>query len=228
MASTSNGPAVRRDLPPGQRRRDDFPRFGKSSLPPPRVPDDPVLAVTGAVEHELRLPLGELIQGLTRVDQIADFHCVATWSATGLHWSGFSFRQFWGQVVVPHCRPVDDAIAVIARGADGWRAVIDLRDALADDVLLADRLDGRPLDGTHGAPLRYVSPGQYGYKNVKHLVGLEVTRAFPKPGLVLGEHRRARVAFEERDPWMDPRPYRLIGRALIPLVLRLNRRSTRT
>lgn len=187
-----------------------------------------MLAVTGAVEHELRLPLAELAQCLTRADQIADFHCVATWSATDLCWSGVSFRQFWGQVVVPRCLPADDAVAVIARGADGVQAVIDLRDALADDVLLADRLDGRPLDGPHGAPLRLVSPGQYGYKNVKHLVGLEVTRAFPKPGIVLGEHRRARVAFEERDPWMDPRPYRLIGRALIPLILWLNRRSTRT
>jgi DMSO/TMAO reductase YedYZ molybdopterin-dependent catalytic subunit len=227
MASTDKPSVVRRALPPGQRRRPDFPRFGRPFLVPPPVPDDPVLAVTGAVERELRLPLAELVQGLPRVDQVSDFHCVATWSATDLRWSGVSFRTFWGEVVVPRCRPVDGAVAVIARGADGVHAVIDLRDALADDVLLADRLDGRPLDDVHGAPLRFVSPGQYGYKNIKHLVELEVTRTFPKPGLVLGEHQRARVAFEERDPWMNPRLYRLIGRALIPPILRLSRRSRR-
>jgi DMSO/TMAO reductase YedYZ molybdopterin-dependent catalytic subunit len=227
MATPSNPSVVPRALPPGQRGRRDFPRFGKSIVGPPPVPDDPILAVTGGVENELRIPLAELIRALPRVEQVADFHCVATWSATDLRWSGVSFRHFWEQVVVPRCRPVDGAVAVIARGADGVHAVIDLRDALGDDVMLADRLDGGPLDGLHGAPLRFVSPGQYGYKNIKHVVELEVTRTFPNPGLVLGEHRRARVALEERDPWMNARPYRLIGRALIPLILWLNRRSAR-
>ena len=225
MATTDNPSVVRRALPPGQRRRRDFPRFGVPFIVPPPVPEHPVLAVTGAVEHELRLPLAELIRTLPRVEQVADFHCVATWSATDLRWSGVSFRQFWGQVVAPRCRPAHDAVAVIARGADGVDAVIDLRDALGDDVLLADRLDGGPLDDLHGAPLRFVSPGQYGYKNIKHLVGLEVTRTFPKPGRVLGEHPRARVALEERDPYMNARLYRLIGRALIPPILWLSRRS---
>ena len=86
---------------------------------PPPVPDDPVLAVTGGVERELRLPLGELIRTLPRVSQVADFHCVATWTATDLRWSGISFRQFWEEVLVPRCRPAPDAVAVIARGADG-------------------------------------------------------------------------------------------------------------
>jgi DMSO/TMAO reductase YedYZ molybdopterin-dependent catalytic subunit len=225
MATPHNTSVVRSALPPGQRRRRDFPRFGLPFLAPPPVPDDPMLVVTGEVEHELRLPLTELIQTLPRVDQLADFHCVATWTATGLAWSGVSFRQFWEQVVVPRCRPVDDTVAVIARGADGVHAVIDLRDALADNVMLADRLDGRPLDGLHGAPLRLVSPSQYGFKNIKHLTELKVTRTFPKPGLLLGEHQRARVALEERDPYLNARLYRLIGRALIPPLLWLNRRS---
>lgn len=224
MAIPHDPSVVRRALPPGQRRRPDFPRFGRPFLAAPPVPENPVLVVAGAVEHELRLPLTELFRTLPRVDRVADFHCVATWTATDLRWSGVAFRQFWGQVVTPRCSPADDAVAVIARGADGVHAVIDLRDALADDVLLADRLDGGPLDDAHGAPLRLVSPGQYGYKNIKHLTGLEVTRTFPKPGRVLGEHQRARVALEERDPYLNARLYRLIGRALIPPLLRLNRR----
>jgi DMSO/TMAO reductase YedYZ molybdopterin-dependent catalytic subunit len=227
MATPDNQPVFRRALPPGQRRRRDFPRFGRPFLAPPPVPDDPVLVVTGAVEHELRLPLPELVETLPRVDRLADLHCVATWTATDLLWSGVPFRQFWEQVVVPRCRPADDAVAVTARGADGVHAVIDLRDALADDVLLADRLDGRPLGDLHGAPLRFVSPGQYGYKNIKHVTELEVTRTFPTPGLLFGEHQRARVALEERDPYLNARLYRLVGRALIPPLLRLNRRSAR-
>ncbi|MHA6625485.1 molybdopterin-dependent oxidoreductase [Pseudonocardia sichuanensis] len=213
-------------LPPGQRLRRDFPRFGVPFPSRPQAPAVAELAVTGAVEHELRLPLAELFDALPRVSRTADFHCVATWSATGLQWSGVSFRQFWEQVVVPRCGPTG-AVAVIAHGDDGVTAVLDMRDALADDVLLADRLDGRPLDDDHGAPLRLVSPAQYGYKNIKHLVALEATRTFPRPGRVLGEHPRARVALEERDPYLNARTYRLIGRALTPLIAWLSRRDSR-
>jgi DMSO/TMAO reductase YedYZ molybdopterin-dependent catalytic subunit len=214
----------RAGLPPGQRLRRDFPRFGVPGRSRPPTPDVPELAVTGAVGHELRLPLTDVFDALPRVERTADFHCVATWSVTGVRWSGVSLRQFWEQIVVPRCRPAG-AVAVIAHGDDGVTAVLDMRDALADDVMLADRLDGRPLDDRHGAPLRLVSPGQYGYKNIKHLVRLEATRTFPRPGLVLGEHPRARVALEERDPYLDARFYRLIGRALTPPIQWLNRRA---
>ena len=40
-------------------------------------------------------------------------------------------------------------------------------DALADGVLIADRLDGRPLDGDHGVPARLVGPNQYGFVSTK-------------------------------------------------------------
>jgi len=126
-----------------------------------------VLAVTGAVEHALRLPIAELVAA-----------CPAPTS------SPISTAS-------PPGRPPTSA-------GPGSRSAIDLRDALADDVLLADRLGGVPLDGAHGAPLRFVSPGQYGFNNIEHLAGIEVVRRLPKPGLLLGEHRRARVALEER------------------------------
>ena len=213
--------------PPGQRRRRDFPRFGVPLVAPPAVPDDPALTITGAVAHDLRLPLTELDRVVPRVEQVADLHCVATWTATGLRWSGVSLRQLWDQVIVPRCAP-DGAVAVIARGADGVRAVLDLRDALADDVLLADRLDGEPLDVLHGAPLRLVSPAQYGYKSIKHLTGLKVCATLPAPGFNGLEHPRARVALEERHPFLDGRLLRLPYRALVAPIAWLSRRSART
>jgi DMSO/TMAO reductase YedYZ molybdopterin-dependent catalytic subunit len=219
--STSGGA---RTLPPGQHRRRDFPRFGLPRLRPPAVPEHPALLITGAVEHELRLPLAELDRLVPRIEQVADLHCVATWTATDLRWSGVSLRRFWEQVVVPRCRPAD-AVALIARGADGVRSMIDLRDALADDVMLADRLDGRPLDGLHGAPLRLVSPGQYGYKNIKHLCRIEVCRTFPALGFSGMEHPRARVALEERHPHIAGRLLRVPYRATIPLIAWMSRRS---
>src|SRR2546425_9815819 len=52
-------------------------------------------------------------------------------------------------------------------------------DALADGVLIADRLDGRPLDGDHGAPARLVSPNQYGFVSTKHVCRIELHTAEP-------------------------------------------------
>ncbi|MBC3189807.1 molybdopterin-dependent oxidoreductase [Pseudonocardia sp. C8] len=217
---TRDHPAGRAALPPGQRRRRDFPRFAHLGARPPAVPAAPELAVTGAVTEELRIPLAELDQLVPRVERVADFHCVAGWSATGLRWSGVRFRDFWEQVVLPR-GGAGDAVAIVARGGDGVSADLDLRDALADDVLLADRLDGAPLGADHGAPLRLVSPGQYGFKNVKHLAGIEIRRTLPDPGK--GNHLRARVALEERHPRIDGRLLRLPYRMLIPLIARLSR-----
>jgi len=76
-----------------------------------------------------------------------------------------------------------------------------LSDLIADDVLLADRLDGQPLSITHGAPLRTVAPAHYGYKNVKHLNRIDFVAAgseYNRAGYRFMDHPRARVAAEER------------------------------
>ena len=59
-------------------------------------------------------------------------------------------------------------------GLDGYRSFATIEDVLAEDVLIAEHLDGRPLDGDHGAPVRLVSPSQYGFISTKHLCRIEV------------------------------------------------------
>src|SRR5881227_1516256 len=56
---------------------------------------------------------------------------------------------------------------------------MSIEDALAEDVLIAERLDGRPLDGDHGAPARLVSPEQYGFVSTKHLCRVELHTTDP-------------------------------------------------
>ena len=56
---------------------------------------------------------------------------------------------------------------------------MSIEDALADDVLIAEHLDGRPLDGDHGAPARLVSPDQYGFVSTKHLCSIELHTGVP-------------------------------------------------
>jgi len=93
---------------------------------------------------------------------------------------------------------------------------------LADDVLLADRLNGAPLDVAHGAPLRLVAPAHYGYKNPKHVNRIEFwpdAAQFQPPALAFMDHPTARVATEERGRvfpgWMLRYLYRPLVRSTI-------------
>jgi DMSO/TMAO reductase YedYZ molybdopterin-dependent catalytic subunit len=203
-------------LPPGQRVIDRFPRFGEHlSRPAPAVPVDPVIEIRGAVIEAFDVPLATLAT-LPRRELTADFHCVAGWSATNLLWEGVPFEIFYRSIITPSLRPYTVVTHVVFHGLDGYRSVVSIEDALADDVLIAEHLDGRPLDSDHGAPSRLVSPSQYGYVSTKHLSRVEVHTAEPKDvdPLLFRRHPRARVWEEERHGYFPAWVIRPVYRAL--------------
>ena len=96
--------------------------------------------------------------------------------------------------------------------------------------------DGRPLDGGHGAPLRLVSPGQYGFIDTKHLCRIELLTAEPATcvgtasaqahvGLRLFGYKRfvrgARLG-AGASPLPPPRLVREISWRLLPALRRLS------
>lgn len=205
-------------LPPGQREVREFPRF--SDKPLRWAP--PTTSVELAIEVE-----GELCQTVSaddlaqfeHIEQVSDFHCVTTWTHRGARWGGARF----GEVVRAAVRVAIDGELpphLVAHAADRQSAIFMTDDLLADDVLLATHLNGQPLGRKHGAPLRLVSPSQYGYKSVKHLIGLDFRAAEPASTLGPKEHLRGRVALEERHSslpnWAVRVPYRL---TIIPTAL---------
>ena len=213
-------------LPPGQRRIDGLPRFGTHlSRPAPAVPVDPVIEIRGPMTEAIHVPLATLTT-LPRREVVADFHCVAGWTATDVRWEGVSFEVFLRRIIAP-ALPPDTAVShVVFRGLDGYRSVVRVEDALGEDGLIADRLDGRPLDSDHGAPVRLVSPAQYGYISTKHLCRIDVHTAQPTgrqswriDELLLKSHPRARVWEEERHGYLPGWLVRPVYRALLPLFL---------
>lgn len=184
--------------PPGQQYRSDFPRFGLSQFAH-RFPEqikDRTIKLEGVLNHSLILR-----DELERVNQTSDFHCVTTWSASGLQWSGYRFSDLFEQIVQPLVKPDATVRLVVFRSQDGYRSVLPLEDLLAADVLLADRLNGEALTIAHGAPIRLVAPQHYGYKSAKHVNRIEFLQTLDnyKPAsLKFMEHPRARVAQEER------------------------------
>jgi DMSO/TMAO reductase YedYZ molybdopterin-dependent catalytic subunit len=203
-------------LPPGQRRIGGFPRFGTHlHRRPPAVPAEPVIEIAGDVTERFTVPLTRLAE-LPRRELTADFHCVAGWSATGLRWEGVAFETFHREVIEPVLQPTASVTHVVFGGLDGYRSVVTMEDALAEDVLIAERLDGRPLDADHGAPVRLVSPSQYGFISTKHLCRIERHTTAPEQryehldpfsramlrGPLIQAHPRARVWQEERHRYL--------------------------
>jgi DMSO/TMAO reductase YedYZ molybdopterin-dependent catalytic subunit len=220
-------------LPPGQRLTEGFPRFGDPfARPAPAVPVDPVIEIRGAVTEAFEIPLA-LLGTLPREAPTADFHCVSGWSATNLRWEGVSFATFYRSVITPALMPDAVVTHVVFRGLDRYRSVVSIEDALADGVLIADRLGGRPLDGDHGAPARLVSPDQYGYISTKHLCRIDVHTAEPRIAygstiinLLFRRHPRARVWEEERHGYFPACFVRPVYRALkAPFLYLCARRS---
>jgi DMSO/TMAO reductase YedYZ molybdopterin-dependent catalytic subunit len=105
-------------------------------------------------------------------------------------------------------------------GLDGYRGCLALDDALADDVLLADTLDGTALGAEQGAPMRLVAPAHYGYKGVRHLCAVEYRLKYERGSAGWLAHRRGRIAREERSPLLPGWLWRLIWRSLLPRVRR--------
>ncbi len=215
--------------PPGQRYRNDFPRFGLPRYAN-RFPTETEalrLAITGDVESSTTLEEIE-VRALPYIEQVSDFHCVTTWTHRDAMWGGYRFADLYRELVIPRARPDSDIELVVLRCQDGYRTSLPLADLMAPDVLLADSLAGERLSIAHGAPLRLVTPAHYAYKSPKHLKGIEFwrdERNYRSPGLKFMDHPRARVAFEERGRVAPGWLYRLLYRPLIGPTIRRFRRA---
>lgn len=206
------------DLPPGQRALNEFPRFGLFKYAR-RFPDDTDsinLDIGGDVTRPVKKSTG--LTQLGRVSQVSDFHCVTTWTRRGVSWSGFRFSDFYESIVLPEVKPETGANFVVFRCQDGYKVSMQLNDLLADNVILADKLDGQPLPVEHGAPLRLIAPDHYGYKSPKHVKAIEFwrdDRNYRPAAFSFMDHPRARVMFEERGRVIPGKLLRWLYRPLI-------------
>ena len=226
-------------LPPGQREVRGFPRFGvNTSRPPPVPPDGMTIEVVGDLTGQVSFAPTDL-RDYPRRAITADFHCVAGWSAIGLSWEGVVFRDLYHLLIEPALVAHARVEYIVFEGLDGFRSIMRIDDALAPDVLIADRLNGMPLTADHGAPVRLVSPQQYGFISTKHLSRIELFPSEPAgfyhPNLTtqlalraVRPHRRARVWFEERHRYLPSWLIRPIYRALVKLPAPPPATNTRT
>jgi DMSO/TMAO reductase YedYZ molybdopterin-dependent catalytic subunit len=155
-------------IPPNQRVTSKFPVLHEGSIPKfdPKTWD---FVVEGLVKNPVRLTYEEFLK-LPKAVNISDFHCVTGWSKLDNKWEGVSFKTISDLV-----KPLKKAkyVTVVAEG--DYTTSLPLEDLLDDNVLVAYRLDDKPLETKHGGPLRLVVPKKYAYKSAKWVRKLRFT-----------------------------------------------------
>jgi DMSO/TMAO reductase YedYZ molybdopterin-dependent catalytic subunit len=179
-------------LPPGQSLTDKFPVLTYGPTPPfdPATWD---LRVWGEVEKEMRWSWEEFTK-LPTVTITCDIHCVTRWSKFDTTWEGVRFTDF---IKLFGVKP--SAKFVIAHCEYGYTTNLPIESMMDDDVLLAYKYAGQPLEPEHGWPVRTLVPKRYFWKSAKFLRGLEFSST-DKPGFWErgGYHN-------DGDPWQEER-----------------------
>jgi DMSO/TMAO reductase YedYZ molybdopterin-dependent catalytic subunit len=128
-----------------------------------------VLTLDGDVEKPLTLNWDDILR-LPKVESLSDFHCVEGWTVLDCRWEGVRFKR-----LVDVVKPRKAAKFVTLECADGYTTSLTLQELSGDDVLLAYRLNGKPLEEGIGFPLRLVVPSKYAYKSALWVTRIKFT-----------------------------------------------------
>ena len=120
---------------------------------------------------------GYSLDELKRRPQSSVEACLVRHDNTGVcgKFEGISLKELVSSCIDDKNLSIDRIVFI---GADGYESSMDFSE-LADDWIIAFKVDGRPLTKDEGAPARIIIPGRYGYKWVRWL---------SKIVLIRGEH----------------------------------------
>ena len=157
-------PAVRSEnrLPPGQKLVQNWPVLDLGVHP--EVPLDKwQLKIHGLVENPVTLNWDEF-NALPQFKDVSDFHCVTTWSKFEMEWEGVAFFTLADLV-----RPKSNAKFIFFKSYDGYSTNNPLDVCMDDDVLIANKVYGKPIPVEHGGPARVIIPKKYAWKGAKFI-----------------------------------------------------------
>jgi DMSO/TMAO reductase YedYZ molybdopterin-dependent catalytic subunit len=138
--------------------------------------EDWTLEVAGLVDTPLTLGYTDLLS-LPQTSLVRDFQCVTGWRVGDVHWDGVTVATLLDRAGVKQ-----EATHLRFESFDGaYTESLTLEQARRDDVIVAHRMLGKEIGPEHGGPVRlYVAP-MYGYKSLKWLNRIVVTKRL-EPG----------------------------------------------
>ncbi|MGR9106958.1 MAG: protein-methionine-sulfoxide reductase catalytic subunit MsrP [Gammaproteobacteria bacterium] len=185
------------------------------------------VAIEGEVEKSGVLDIEDLIKGQALEERIYRLRCVEAWSMV-VPWVGFSLggllKQFkptsaakfveFTTLLDPEQMP-GQRVSVLR-----WPYIEGLRidEAMHPLTILAVGLYGEILPNQNGAPLRLVVPWKYGFKSIKSIVKIRLTREMPETSWNLASPREygfySNVNPEVSHPRWSQKRERVIGGGL--------------
>ncbi len=129
------------------------------------------LSIDGLVGTDLHISYKELLE-LESHEQVADFHCVEGWSVDKVKWKGVMLKVLFDKAGL---KP-DAASATFHSSSGMYSDSLSLKEALEQDVMLAYMMYDEPLPLENGGPLRLVMPRMFGYKSVKWVNRITITK----------------------------------------------------
>jgi sulfoxide reductase catalytic subunit YedY len=146
------------------------------------------VVVEGEVRKPQTLAIDDILRRYTAEERVYRLRCVEGWSMV-VPWLGFELNRLLKDVEpTSHARFVafttlhDPARMPGQRtGVLDWPYVEGLRldEAMHPLTILSTGLYGKPLPNQNGAPLRLVVPWKYGFKSIKSIVRIRLTRDQP-------------------------------------------------
>ncbi|HWP37644.1 MAG TPA: protein-methionine-sulfoxide reductase catalytic subunit MsrP [Gemmatimonadales bacterium] len=146
------------------------------------------VVVDGEVHKPGRLDLDAILRDYPSEERVYRMRCVEAWSMV-IPWNGFPLGDLLKRV-----EPTSQAKYVAfttlldpqqmpgqRREVLPWPYVEGLRldEAMHPLAILATGIYGKPLPNQNGAPLRLVVPWKYGFKGIKSIVRIRLTREMP-------------------------------------------------
>lgn len=179
-------------LPPGQRYIKRFIIYAEFGIPEFDL-NNYRLKISGEVEKPLELKYDDILK-MPRKKIIADFHCVTGWSVNQVNWEGIPFKY-----ILEIVKPKSNVNWAMFYCLDGYTSIVPYQDLMADDAILALKINGEPLSIEQGFPIRPFIPHLYGWKSAKWLKEIKFLEDYVDGYWEeRGYHERGNVWEEER------------------------------
>jgi DMSO/TMAO reductase YedYZ molybdopterin-dependent catalytic subunit len=150
---------------------DPFARAYDNSIKGPQQVDSKQyrLEVTGLVQTPQSLTYDEVL-ALPKVKRAVTLHCVEGWDEH-LLFEGVRLAD-----VLALAKPKEGVRTVIFYAADGYSSSLTYDDVTRLDLMLASKINGKVLDANRGFPFQVVAESKWGYKWVKWVTRIELSK----------------------------------------------------
>lgn len=151
------------------------------------------IKITGEVDKEITIDIDTILKEMPIVERAYRLRCVEAWSMN-IPWRGFELNKLLNKVKINSAAKFvqfktkyapDEMIGQKNPYIGGfiqypYTEGLRLDEAMNPLTLIATGMYGEDLLNQNGAPLRLVVPWKYGFKSIKSIVEIKLTKAMPK------------------------------------------------